>query len=228
MVNMRTFPPSARAVAVVATLLCGAVATTAPQAVHAQAGDPCGPLGDLEELELNDRCTFGAATPDDVEVSNIAAGLVESGVFATTIECRNGTEALVVASPDELIVSGSSPDGLTAGLSVLREEFGESLGRISALSGLVALVEVPPGTIDEDFLRDTIPALQGAGFSIDLNYLEPAQPNNGFRPDDDPTEAAAAPMGRGGRAACWWSIRPRSGPPILPHLTSSSPRSAKP
>ncbi len=98
--------------------------------MHAQAGDPCGPFGDLKELELNDRCTFGAATPDDVTVSNIATGLVESGVFATTIECRNGTEALVVASPDELIVSGSSPDGLTAGLSVLREEFGESLGRI--------------------------------------------------------------------------------------------------
>ncbi len=127
---MRTFPPSARAVAVVATLLCGAVATTAPRAVHAQAGDPCGPLGNLEKLELNDRCTFGAANSDDVEVSNIAAGLVESGVFATTIECRNGTEALVVASPDELIVSGSSPNGLTAGLSVLREAFGESLGRI--------------------------------------------------------------------------------------------------
>ena len=221
---MRTFPPPARAVAVVATLLCGAVATIAPRAVDAQAGDPCGPFGDLKELELNDRCTFGAATPDDVTVSNIATGLVESGVFATTIECRNGTEALVVASPDELIVSGSSPDGLTAGLSVLREEFGESLGRISALSGLVALVEVPPGTIDDAFLRNTIPALQGAGFSIDLNYLEPAQPNNGFRPDDDPTEAAAAPMGRGGQGRVLVVDSPsqRSAHPSAPDVVISS------
>ena len=166
----------------------------------------------------------GRPPPTTSTVSNIAAGLVESGVFATTIECRNGTEALVVASPDELIVSGSSPAGLTAGLSVLREEFGESLGRISALSGLVALVEVPPGTIDEDFLRDTIPALQGAGFSIDLNYLEPAQPNNGFRPDDDPTEAAAAPMGRGGRGSVLVVDSPsqRSAHPSAPDVVISS------
>ena len=148
---------------------------------------------------MNDRCTFGAADPDDVTASNIARELTESGMFATTIECRNGSLAVVIARPDELIVSAGSPSALSAGLSVLRETFGEGLGEISALNGLSAVVEVPPGTIDDDFLRNTIPSLQGQGFSIDLNYLEPAQPNNGFRPGDDPVESAAAPMGSGGR-----------------------------
>ena len=87
---------------------------------------------------------------------------------------------MVIARPDELIVSAGSPSALTAGLSVLRETFGEGLGGISALNELSAVVEVPPGTVDDDFLGDIIPSLQGEGFSVDLNYLEPAQPNNGF------------------------------------------------
>ena len=79
-VNMSNLvPPSARAVAVVATLLCGAVATMHRKRCTPRRATRVDPSAISTSCDLNDRCDFGAATPDDVTVSNIATGLVESG-----------------------------------------------------------------------------------------------------------------------------------------------------
>ena len=53
------------------------------------------------------------------------------------------------------------------------------------------------------FMRNVVPTLQGRGFSADLNYFEPAQPKNGFRPGRQPAprrQPAARPL-KGGRGA---------------------------
>ena len=60
---------------------------------------------------------------------------------------------------------------------------------VTTLNPFAATLSLRPGTLGEAFLRQVVPTLQGRGFSTDLNYLEPALPNNHFRPDDNPVEA---------------------------------------
>ena len=186
MVNMSRSTRSARAVAVVAAILCGAVATSAPKAVHAAAPDPCAPFGSLAELKLNDRCDFNTA-----DASAVVGALAKGGLFATEVPCRNGTTAAVVARPNDLLVTSDTPLALVTGLVALRERIGNVIVAVLPLNALAAVVRVLPGTIDVNFLRVTIPQLQGPTWSTDLNYLEPVQPNNGFHPGDDPVEAPA-------------------------------------
>ena len=50
-------------------------------------------------------------------------------------------------------------------------------------------------------MRTVVPTLQGRGWSTDLNYLEPVQPKNHFRPFDNPLEAPAPRPFKGGRAS---------------------------
>ena len=71
--------------------------------------------------------------------------------------------------------------------------------RVSDRAAILPLKQIPNGDIDA-FIRDTIPTLQGQGYSVDLDYLEPLMPNNGFHPDGNPTPAAepAPPEGDAG------------------------------
>ena len=69
-----------------------------------------------------------------------------------------------------------------------RRLIGSVIG-VTPLNPFAATLSLRRGILSEAFLRQIVPTLQGRGFSTDLNYLEPALPNNRFRPDDNPVEA---------------------------------------
>ena len=54
------------------------------------------------------------------------------------------------------------------------------------MNALAARLTLRPGTLTPRFMRFVVPALQGRGWSADLNYFEPAMPNNRFHPFDNP------------------------------------------
>ncbi|MBA3288864.1 MAG: S8/S53 family peptidase [Acidimicrobiia bacterium] len=166
------------------------------------AGPPCGPLGELVEYDLNDRCDFGTGgDPLDVDDGAVVGALRKASVFATTVRCRGRGRVAVVAAPDQLLIAGSNPDRVTAGLVLVRQRLDSAVGRVLPVNALATRVLLRSGTLTRAFMRDVVPTLQGRGFSVDLNYLEPAQPNNLFRPDDNPVETVAAAPGEGGQVS---------------------------
>jgi hypothetical protein len=205
MVDMRkhnvTRSPLA-AVALTAALTAGAVAaSTAPAISTASAAGPCGPLGNLVEFTLNDRCDYGTGrNPMNVGDKAIVAALRRAGLFATRIRCANGAVVPVVAAPNQLLITADSPGRLNFALQITRRRLINQVeGEPRPVNALAAVQSLRPGTLTPEFMTSTVPRLQGQGFSVDLNYLEPAMPNNRFHPFDNPTPAKAAPAGRGGR-----------------------------
>ena len=200
-------PPRARRTAVAAAIAiaCSAIATVIPMSrATASPPPPCGALGTLIEYDLNDRCDFNTGDdPLKVNPSDVVTSLSKAGLFATTVHCVDESgrpeEAFVVAQPDELIVAAPNLGLLTEAVIQVRRQLGNSFVAARPINGLAARVRVQPGTIDDAFLRGTIPTLQGEFFNTDLSYLEGALPNNGFRPDDNPLRARGALGGSGGR-----------------------------
>jgi Subtilase family len=200
-------PLRPRRAVVAAAIALGTVAAVLPVAMAASpatAAPPpaCGPLGKLYTYDLNDRCDFGTQLdPEKVEADGVVAGLRLAGLFSTTVECADGSFAPVVAAPDELLVTAPNRGQLDEALGRIRVLLGPVFLRVQKINALGALVALRPGTVDDAFLARTVPTLQGTTWSADLNYLEPALPNNGFRPDDNPLEAAPALSGNGGKGS---------------------------
>ena len=66
------------------------------------------------------------------------------------------------------------------------------------MNALAARLTLRPGTLTPRFMRFVVPTLQGRGWSADLNYFEPAMPNNRFHPFDNPVEAPPQTPLKGG------------------------------
>lgn len=156
-----------------ATVGTSVAETTAPEP------DPCDGYGTLQVNELNDHC---------VETSNFADSLESLGLWVDS-SCPNG--ALVVAQPNEVLVTVSEPGNLGAAVdrvtAALKETDTDANANGNLTSSLAQVINVP-GLAMADVLN-VLPALQGEGWSADLNYLEPLQPNDGFRPSGEPHEA---------------------------------------
>lgn len=185
-------------------LAIGAVAVEMPSASTASAAPgPCGPLGTLVEYQLNDRCDFGTGLdPMRVGAKAVVAGLGRAGLFATMTTCRNGTLVPVVAAPDQLLIAAATAERLQAGLQTVRRRLdNQVVGDPRPVNALAARLILRPGTLTPRFMRTVVPTLQGGGFSVDLNYLEPAMPNNRFHPFDNPREAQAPRAFKGGRGS---------------------------
>jgi hypothetical protein len=191
------------ALALTAALAVGAVAVAAAPAAPASAVGPCGPLGNLVVFQLNDRCDYGAGgNPMRVGDKAVVNALRLAGLFATRTSCANGAIVPVIAAPNQLLVSAGTPEQLTAGLASVRRRLPNAVvGDPRPVNALAALQFVRQGTITPEFLRSVIPRLQGRGFSVDLNYFEPAMPNNAFRPGDNPVEAQPVRPLKGGTAS---------------------------
>ena len=176
-----------------AAVATAAVAALLPMAVgtaSAAPALPCGPLGDLKTYDLNDRCDFGSQRdPDELDSTTIAAGLQAPGLFASTVECADGSVAPIIARPDELLVTapnaGPAERGARQAAHPARRRRTTRTPRSTASPPSITL---QPGTLDETFFRhhaaDSCRASTGRA---DLNYLEPALPNNSFRPGRQPT-----------------------------------------
>jgi Subtilase family len=185
-----------------ATLALVATATTiATPSVPVTAASPCGPLGTLKTYTLNDRCNYGLLDPEAVTDALVVATLGQAGLFATMTLCAGEglSPAPIVAVPNELLVTASGPQRLNQAVAEVSRRLGGSVTGVTTLNPFAATLGLRSGILSEAFLRQIIPTLQGRGFSTDLNYLEPAQPTNHFRPDDNPVEAAAPGAGQGGK-----------------------------
>jgi hypothetical protein len=192
------------ALALTAAVTIGAVAaTTAPAASNVSAAGPCGPLGNLVEFQLNDRCDYGTGrNPMRVGDVAIVAALQRAGLFATRLRCTNGVVVPIVAVPNQLLITAGSAERLNFALQNTRRRLINQVeGDPRPVNALAAVQPLLPGTLTPEFLISVVPRLQGQGFSVDLNYLEPAMPKNAFRPFDNPTPAQAAPAGRGGKGS---------------------------
>ena len=186
--------------AVAAALALGAVTVATSAPTPASAAGPCGPLGTLVVYQLNDRCDFGSGL-DPMKVTNAAvvSALSKAGLFATRTRCSNGALVPVVAAPDQLLVSADNASRLAAAERTVRARLKDAVvGEPSPVNALATRLFLRPGTLTPAFMRSVVPTLQGSGFSADLNYLEPAMPNNSFHPFDNPVPAKAAPSGEGG------------------------------
>ncbi len=189
------------ALAVTAALVLGGVSVAVPSAPTASAAGPCGPLGTLIVYQLNDRCDYGTGL-DPMKVTNatVVSALSKAGLFATRTRCRDGSLVPVVAAPDQLLISAETGERLGAGVETVRRLLKDSVeGDPRPVNALASRLFLRPGTLTASFMRTVIPSLQGRGFSVDLNYLEPAMPNNSFHPFDNPMPAKAAPTGEGGQ-----------------------------
>jgi hypothetical protein len=148
--------------------------TTAQSTVPAE---PCEPFGSLVVVDLNDRCSPMEDDPWD-----------ELKMLDLWYESRCDR---MVAVPNQLIVAVGP--GLDLGQEVADVIFqlgvegltGDPIAGIGS-GGQAHLLSVD-GNVGQ--VLDALPRLQGVGRSVDLNYLEPIQPNHGFRPADDPHEA---------------------------------------
>jgi hypothetical protein len=172
-----------------------AVTTAAPSGNAAEPRDPCEPVGTLVpgDFGLNDRCV----EPED----GWAQAFIDSGaVWGTPCPTEpDETPQFILAVANELIVvvdpglelseqvsevigglDGGDPDG-----ALITAEPGEVLIDSDDFPARAQLVEITNEPAVETVLG-LLDELQGAGRSVDLNYLEPVQPNNGFRPVDDP------------------------------------------
>jgi hypothetical protein len=121
-------------------------------------------------------------------------------LFATSQEC-DGSVVPVVARPDELLLTADDRGLLDEAIAKVHTLLGAQFESAIKVNALAATVRLQAGTLDTAFLETTVPTLQGTTWSTDLNYLEPALPNNSFRPADNPTKAAAAALGAGGKGS---------------------------
>jgi hypothetical protein len=183
------------AVGVVLGLTISVSAITTPSGSVA-ATFPCGLLGTLETYELNDRCE-PLLNLQPITDSAIVTALRRVGLFATLLTCGQGlTSVPVIAVPDELLVTASS--GLDQAVAEVRTRLNGAVTRVRSLNQFTATLSLRRGLLSEAFLRHIVPTLQGRGFSTDLNYLEPAMPNNRLRPGDNPVTAEDPGVGQGG------------------------------
>ena len=191
------------AYALVAALGVGAVAVSgapAPAPSASAAVGPCGPLGNLVEYQLNDRCDYGTGRdPMRIGPTAVVTGLGKAGLFATMTTCRNGTLVPVVAAPNQLLIAAGTAERLQVALQTVRRRLdNQVVGDTLPVNALAARLTLRPGTLTPQFMRTVVPRLQGAGWSADLNYLEPAMPNNHFHPFDNPLEAQTPQSFKGG------------------------------
>jgi hypothetical protein len=165
----------------------------------AAASSPCGPLGWIRDYELNDRCNYGLLDPTLITDVALLSALRQAGLFASLTLCVGSlSTADVVAMPDELLVTASSAQRLGEAVAEVSQRLNGAVIAVTTLNSLAATLSLRPGTLGEAFLRQIVPTLQGQGFSTDLNYLEPALPNNAFRPGDNPVPADKPASGKGG------------------------------
>jgi Subtilase family len=183
--------------------LAGAATATAidpPSAPVEAATTTCGPLGTLQTFQLNDRCNYGLVDLSLVTNATVTDVLDGVGLFATMTRCTDQwlSSAAVLAMPDELLVTASDPEGLDAAVAEVSARLNGSVVGVTPLNPFAATLSLRGGTLDDGFLRQIVPTLQGQGFSTDLNYLEPVLPINSFRPADNPVPAVVPSVGRGG------------------------------
>jgi hypothetical protein len=161
---------TAAPVTTAATSVPGTPAATVPS-------DPaCDPFGTLEPHELNDRCV-----PDSSELGPAFAG--SDMAWHGSAACPD-----LVAVPNELIVAVAPTLELLPEADSVIDEL-DQLGIDASISGdplanQAIVLSLVDATIDA--VQTVLPDLQRIGRSVDLNYLEPLQPNNAFRPFDDP------------------------------------------
>jgi hypothetical protein len=101
----------------------------------------------------------------------------------------------MIAVPGQLVVvtnGAELPDGQTIDDQTPLIESTLGVVGITKLQGAsfegggdAALLQLPSSVAVDDVLKN-LPDLQGPGRSVDLNYLEPLQPNDAFRPADNP------------------------------------------
>jgi hypothetical protein len=218
-----------RRVLLTAVLALAAGATTiavppAPTPTAAAAGSGCGPLGWIREYQLNDRCSYGLLDPTLITDSALLSLLRQVGLFANLTLCLDqglGT-ANVVAIPDELLVTATGAQRLGEAVDEVSGRLDGAVIGVTTLNPFAATLSLRPGILDEAFLRQVVPTLQGQGFSTDLNYLEPALPNNAFRPGDNPVPASGPASGQGGSRSVLVVDSPGNGA-ATPGVTTSGP-----
>ena len=98
-----------------------------------------------------------------------------------------------------------------------------SVSGVTPLNPFAAILTLRHGLLSQAFLRQIVPTLQGRGFSTDLNYLEPIQPINSFRPDDNPVEADDPGAGHGGAGRVLVVDSPADEPAAAPGVTTIGP-----
>lgn len=146
--------------------------STEPSDTTPPGPDPCEGYGTLQVNQLNDHC---------VEASDFAETLQQSLELWLDQSCPNG--ALVVARPHEVLVTVTEPDQLEAAVAEVASRLaGAANGDFQ--TSLAQVIDVPDQEMAD--VLTALPSLQGVGWSADLNYLEPLQPNDGFRPDGEP------------------------------------------
>jgi hypothetical protein len=176
-----------------------ATAIDAPSPPVRAAASPCGPFGTLRTYQLNDRCSYGLLDLSLVTDTLVVDVLAGTGLFATLELCADRvSSAPVVAMPDELLVAASDPGGLDAAVAEVSGRLQGAVVGVTPLNPFAAALSLRTGTLDDGFLRQIVPTLQGRGFSTDLNYLEPVLPINSFRPADNPVPALVPRIGEGG------------------------------
>ncbi len=177
-----------------------AVPPTDPTPTAAAAGSSCGPLGWIREYQLNDRCSYGLLDPTLITDSVLLSLLRQVGLFANLTLCLNQglSSAQVVAIPDELLVTASGAPPLGEAVAEVSGRLNGAVIGVTTLNPFAATLSLRPGILNEAFLRQVVPTLQGRGFSTDLNYLEAALPNYRFRPADNPVPAVQPVSGAGG------------------------------
>jgi hypothetical protein len=130
---------------------------------------------------------------------------------------------LVVAVPDELLVTASSAARLDEAVDEVSQRLNGSVTAVTTLNPFAALLSLRGGILSEAFLRQIIPTLQGHGFSTDLNYLEPALPYNRFRPADNPVEVGDPGRGAGGAGRVLVVDSPADAPKAAPGVDAIGP-----
>jgi hypothetical protein len=182
-------------------------ATQAPEITAAPQADPeCDDRFPLVTYEFNDRCEpgadgWGAALASTATTEPNTADSDSSKPDATwhTSFCKD-----LIAVPNELIVA-TDPSAPNAGDESLSQAIEDVMGRLEGVASLgdgepliagdTALLQFqtdgPNETIPVESVLRLLPSLQEVGRSVDLNYLEPLQPNDGFRPYDDPHNLGA-------------------------------------
>ena len=208
------------ALALVATATTVAVRSTSEAAA---TDPPCGPLGSLHEYDLNDRCDYGLLDPDLLTDLAIVGALGQAGLFATLAICAGQPTAAVVAVPDELLVTASTPQRLGQAVTEVSWRLLGSVSGVRQLNPFAAILTLRGGLLNLAFLRQLVPTLQGRGFSTDLNYLEPILPNNSFRPGDNPVAADDPGVGLGGAGRVLVVDSPADEPAAAPGVTTIGP-----
>lgn len=142
----------------------------------------CDNLTPLVTNEFNDVCDPGPGGWESVLST-------QPGTWHT-VACPD-----MIAVPNQMIIAiDPAVPGATPGLNLDDEivDVNNALGGVATATALesnesAALLELTmeQDKTVEDVLRQ-LPNLQAVGRSVDLNYLEPLQPNDGFRPADDP------------------------------------------